>query len=194
MSKYKYYFKKPRSEIAKDIIKTVGLAGLVLVAANSPTFVPRLWQNYRRWHRHPRKKFYDTFYRLMKGGHLTIERRGYDLKISLTPKGRRVVGWMQIDALQIKEPRKWDGKWRVVIFDIKEVSRNHRDAFRAKLKELGFRYLQRSVWLHPYDCRDELELLRDFFGFEKRHMILIVADYIDRAALPENSFPRLQSN
>lgn len=57
--------------------------------------------------------------------------------------------------------QKWDKKWRIVIFDIAEVSRRTRDLLRLKLKELGFGMLQESVWLTPYD------FLLDFREFLK---------------------------
>lgn len=45
----------------------------------------------------------------------------------------------------------WDGKWRVVIFDIPELDRNSRDYLRQKLVSLGFGKLQRSVYISPLD-------------------------------------------
>jgi DNA-binding transcriptional regulator PaaX len=45
---------------------------------------------------------------------------------------------------------------------------------RGKLKELGFHKLQQSVWIHPYDCKKEIELLREFFGLSKKELRLIV--------------------
>lgn len=47
--------------------------------------------------------------------------------------------------------KKWDGKWRIVIFDIAEASKVVRENIRYKLKELGFGMLQKSVWLSPHD-------------------------------------------
>jgi len=91
-----------------------------------------------------------------------------------------MAGWLQIDALKIKHPQKWDTKWRLVIFDISHLKKKYREAFRGKLKELGFWYLQKSVWLHPFECRDEIALLRDFFGLTKNEVRLITAEDIER--------------
>lgn len=177
--KYKYYFKKPRSEIAKDILKAVALAGLIALAMTSAPSINSIWRASRKWRQHPRRKFYDAFYNLKRRGFLVMERDGFDLKISLTPKGKRAAGWLQIDALKISKPQKWDGKWRLIIFDIAELKRSHRNAFRTKLKELGFRYIQRSVWAHPYECRDEVELLKDFFGLKDGSILMLTALRID---------------
>lgn len=52
--------------------------------------------------------------------------------------------------------RKWDGKWRMVIFDIPEISRSKRDGLRRKLKELGFAQWQKSVYITPFDVAQDL--------------------------------------
>lgn len=41
---------------------------------------------------------------------------------------------------------KWDGKWRVVVFDIPEGKRLVRDILRSRLKLWGFNQWQKSVW------------------------------------------------
>ncbi len=65
---------------------------------------------------------------------------------------------------------KWDGKWRVVIFDIPGHMERQRHAFRNKIKALGFRMIQRSVFVIPYPCEQELaDLCRK----------LKLSDYVD---------------
>ena len=64
------------------------------------------------------------------------------------------------------------------MFDISQVRKANREAFRGKLRELGFRPLQKSIWIYPYDCRDETELLRDFFGLSDNEFRLVVAENI----------------
>lgn len=64
------------------------------------------------------------------------------------------------------QKRKWDKKWRFVIFDISEKAKQRREALRNKLKELGFGMLQRSVYISPY------EVLADIHEFLKTHQLL----------------------
>jgi len=66
--------------------------------------------------------------------------------------------------------RNWDKKWRVVIFDIPQELHNSRIKFRKKLKNLGFYMLQKSVFIFPYQCEDELGDICKDVG---------VSDYID---------------
>ena len=176
--KYKYYFKKPRTEIVKDILYWLLVTGAVYIAANSPYFVMNVLRQYRRWKKYSSKRLYDNFYHLRKKGLIEIKRSGAQIYISLTEEGKKKVGYMQIDDLKIQRPKKWDGKWRLVIFDINELKRGHREAFRGKLKELGFRLLQKSVWVHPFDCEAEIELLRSFFGLRENDLRLILAERI----------------
>lgn len=176
--KYKYYFKKPRSAISKDIFGWLLTAGLIYVASGSPNFVKGLTDGNKRFKKYPRKKFYDHFYRMRQRGLINVEYKGKQIYISLTPKGRKNAGYLQIDSLKINKPTKWDNKWRLVIFDIAQLMKTHREAFRGKLKELGFLPLQRSVWIHPFDCRAEVDLLKDFFGLTDKEIRLIVAEDI----------------
>ena len=188
IGKYKYYFKKPKSEISKDIFSWLLIAGAVYIAASSPYFIRNLLTGYKKWQKYPKRKVYDTFYMLRKKGYINIEKRNRQIYISLTKEGKKKAGVFQIDALTIKKPKKWDKKWRIVIFDIAQLKKTYREAFRGKLKELGFYPLQKSVWVYPFDCQAETELLKDFFGLSDQEMRLIVADNISKDDQLRKSF------
>jgi len=177
-SKYKYYFKKPKSEIVNDVFYWLAVAGAVSIAATSPFFLINLLKGYKKWRKYPKKKLSDTFYNLRRRGLIEIQKKNHQIYISLTEKGKKKVGWMQIDSLKIKRPKKWDKKWRIVIFDIAQLKKLYREAFRGKLKELGFYPLQKSVWVHAFDCQAEIELLKDFFGLSEKEIRLILAENI----------------
>jgi DNA-binding transcriptional regulator PaaX len=73
----------------------------------------------------------------------------------------------------IKKP--WDGKWRLVIFDIPEKERRIRSLIRSKLRELGLAPIQRSVWISPLPLDSFLTNIDDqlknsfwFFIFQGR--------------------------
>jgi len=74
-------------------------------------------------------------------------------KAYLTEKG--ILEFIKF-RIQDKES-SWDGKWRMVIFDIPEEKRAQRDFLRRQLRWLGFKELQKSVWVFPYDIKQELE-------------------------------------
>jgi len=179
MSRYKYYFRKPKSEITKDILVWLALTGAVTIAATSPYFIQNIIKAYRRRQNFPKKKLSDAFYRLRKEGCIFVRRENHQIYISLTKEGRKKAGRFQIDCLKVSQPKKWDGKWRIVIFDIAQLQKIKRDAFRGKLRELGFFPLQKSIWIHPFKCADEINLLRDFFGLSRKDIRLITAEDIE---------------
>ena len=78
--------------------------------------------------------------------------------------------------------KKWDGKWRVVIFDVWEKAREKRDSLRYEIKHFGFIQLQRSVWIYPYECADFIELLKTDLSFGKniRYMVVQKLDHDDK--------------
>lgn len=84
-------------------------------------------------------------------------------KIILTEKGKQKTIAINADNLTIKRPSLWDRKWRIVIFDIPENEKKARDALRHKLKDMGFYCWQKSVFVHPYNCLEEIEFLVELF-------------------------------
>jgi len=176
--KYKYYLKKPRSEIAKDVFKWLLVGGMVAIAATSPYFVQNVINAYQKSKKYPKRKVSDTFYRLKRQGLIEIQTVNCQIYISLTPEGRKRAGILQIDKLKIARPKRWDRKWRLLMFDIPQTRKISREALRGKLKELGFHQLQKSVWIHPFECRGEVKLLQEFFGLSQNEMRLIIAEDI----------------
>jgi len=85
------------------------------------------------------------------------------IRIVLTKEGEQHTLEYNIDEMEIKKPASWDKKWRIVFFDIPEKRRRARDALRNKLRELGFCELQKSVFVHPYPCQDEIDFIVEFF-------------------------------
>ncbi len=178
IKKYKYYFTKPKSEIGKDIFRWLMIAGVVSIAATSPCFLTNFLRYHRKFRKYSKQKVSDAFYNFKKQGLLNIQKQNHQIHISLTQEGKRKAGWLQIDSLEISRSKKWDKKWRIVMFDIAQLKKSYRDAFRGKLKELGFCPFQKSVWIHPFDCRPEIDLLRTFFGLSENELRLVVAEDI----------------
>ena len=83
--------------------------------------------------------------------------------VVLTEKGKKKLITFNADNLTIKSPLIWDHKWRVVVFDIPESKRPARNALREKLINLGFYPWQKSFFVHPYSCLNEIEFLVELF-------------------------------
>ncbi len=91
------------------------------------------------------------------------EDKNGNVKIVLTKDGKQKALKFEFDEMEIKKPVKWDKKWRIVIFDIPEKKKKAREALRRKLKGLGFQELQKSVFVYPFECEDEIDFIVEVF-------------------------------
>lgn len=83
--------------------------------------------------------------------------------LTITDRGKEKLLQYDIDNMKLKKSKKWDGLFRIVIFDIPNKKRKAREMLRKKLKELEFYPLQESVFVTPFECRDEIDFLRHYF-------------------------------
>ena len=95
--------------------------------------------------------------------------------VKITTKGKSRLKAFSIELIEIKKPKKWDGKWRLVMFDIPMRFTKGREALRYHLKDLNFFQFQKSAWIYPYPCEDEILFIADFFGVSKFVEILTIA-------------------
>ncbi len=97
-------------------------------------------------------KSVSSFYRSLKNlieKDLIVEK---DDQFYLTLKGQLELLRKSKGKYKFKYP-KWDGIWRIVSFDIPESKRNNRNLLRDYLNCLGFRFLQKSLWITPYKIK-----------------------------------------
>ncbi len=87
------------------------------------------------------------------------------------------------ENIRVAIPAKWDGKWRVVIFDIPEKKKKARDALRWELKKIGFIELQKSVWIFPYECQNAVDFIVEVFDIRNHVRILEVSSINNDADL-----------
>ncbi|MBI4088669.1 CRISPR-associated endonuclease Cas2 [Candidatus Kaiserbacteria bacterium] len=97
--------------------------------------------------------------RLAAKGLLTFEERGGRRYARITERGRELLE-LEIQKVAHAKKRKWDRRWRVVIFDIPERRRSVRVRLRRFMEEYGFVRLQDSVWVYPHDCEDLIALAK----------------------------------
>jgi len=116
--------------------------------------------------------------KLKKNGLIVWEKTDKGNFVRLTPKGEAKLQQLEINDYEIKKPKKWDRKWRILAFDIKEQRKGLRNKIRYTLIRIGFVRLQDSVWVYPYDCEDLIMLLKADFKVGK-DLIYIIADSIE---------------
>lgn len=98
--------------------------------------------------------------RLELNGLVTVSGEYAKRRVKITEKGRGVMQQIEFGEYEIPKPVFWDGKWRVLIFDITERRRRVRDQLRRLLEGAGFVRIQDSVWVHPYSCDEFVSLMR----------------------------------
>ncbi|KKW28521.1 MAG: PaaX domain protein [Parcubacteria group bacterium GW2011_GWA2_52_8] len=77
--------------------------------------------------------------------------------------------------------KKWDHRWRVIVFDIPENLKKWREYLRKELKDLGFLPLQESVYITPFPVTGELDELLKARNLRKyfRYLTVTEIDGID---------------
>lgn len=90
--------------------------------------------------------------------------------VRITDKGRQKSLKFNLEEIKLKERR--DGHWRIVIYDISNLKKFQRELLRTTLKRLKFFPLQKSVYLTPFICEDEIEYLRQIFHISSEVIVL----------------------
>lgn len=98
--------------------------------------------------------------------------------VKLTEQGRTKLLKFGLESLSISKPSRWDGKWRLVFYDVSEIKKETRERLRRYLLAAGFFLLQDSVYLHAYPCEKEVEFLRHYLGVAGE-VRMIIADKIE---------------
>lgn len=165
-----------RTKINTAIIGLVAVAGVITVAALAPGLANVLGKS-----KYMRQRLYQMRGRLsvlISTGYLTFEERGGVKYIRLTQKGERFAALMHEGSLAPKRPKRWDRKWRLLIFDIPERRKGIREKIRSALITLGFVRLQDSVWAYPYDCEDFILVLKAEYKIGK-DVLYVIADHVE---------------
>lgn len=119
----------------------------------------------REWKKINERNLRDTIKRLYRSKLIDYrEEKDGSVVLKLSENGKKRVLKYNLDNIEIKKPNIWDNIWRMVIFDIPEVNKKGRAALTAKLKELGFYHLQKSVFIYPYECKNEIDFIAEIFN------------------------------
>jgi phenylacetic acid degradation operon negative regulatory protein len=124
--------------------------------------------------------------RLEKSKMVKVAQKGEKLVIEITKEGTKKFGQLGFEKLTI-DSKKWDGKWRLVLFSIPESQKKLRESLRNALKNLGFYQLQRGVFVTPYPCDQEVTTLTKSLNVES-YTTSITAVSIDKAEILKKHF------
>lgn len=144
--------------LAKDALLILAGAGFVSLAVLMPGLAMVVAKETRQ---QQRDNFFKRLRRFQKDRLLEIDEGKDGTTVRITREGVKRALTYKLESMKVKRPKHWDGLWRLVIFDVSEKKKRQRDRFRGDLQRLGFYMLNRSVFVHPFPCFDEVEFLRE---------------------------------
>lgn len=152
------------------------LPGLALVAKDAIKMYEeeKRKKEFKQWERFNLWRLRALLKRLREQKIVEVREINGEATVVLTQKGKTKYLKGKIEGIMINKPPRWDGKWRLVIYDIAQYKRQTQQAFRETLKKMKFLCLQKSVYLYPYPCQDEIELLRQYYGIGDEVILLMV--------------------
>lgn len=170
-----------RDSLALNVLRKIGTVGLIAIAATSPYFGLGIVKGLgKQGSKKAWRKFYQSLNYLNRRGYVKlVSRNGDEIKARITRRGESVLERFNLDSMKLSTNAPWDGKWRVVIFDVPNRKNSSRLAFTQKLKELGFIMVQKSVWTYPFECYKEVVVLRKFYEIERFVTYLEVVEVED---------------
>ena len=105
---------------------------------------------YQEWPKVKRVYYLKAVKRMKKQGWIKESKRQGKVFLKLTKKGKIRTLLYKLKDLKAPSPRAWDGKWRMILFDIPENCKCERNHIRRMLKQVGFYQFQKSAYIYPY--------------------------------------------
>jgi CRISPR-associated endonuclease Cas2 len=168
-------------------------AQILLYILSGVDMLPRPFENKTRYVKRIFKNetniwpYYRALLRLEQKGWIRIYKEDENNYAQLTEKGK-------LEALftkaKISPVQQWDGKWRMLIFDIPEDARGERRRLRSLLKAYGFKLVQQSVFINPYPLNKEAVTYLYETGLNKFIRIFRIDD-VDNEDSIKKLFPEL---
>lgn len=173
--------KKKRIAFRNMVLRSLALVGVVSIALVASKMT-RLLKELDRPTKN-RKQLYQRISqavsRLEQDGLVTISGERGKRRVKLTERGRRILEGLEFKEYAIPEQAFWDGKWRVLVFDMSEKRRRSRDQLRRLLRGQDFVRLQDSVWVFPYPCDEFIALVRAHLKSGVGEMRYFVAEALE---------------
>src|SRR3989344_7236656 len=155
------------ANVALCVLAVASMPMLVLIAASMGNAV-QIFRQFKTSKNYNEEQIKSSLNHLQRQKFIEYvkEKNGKTI-IRITKKGETKLHAFDIELMKINKPKRWDGKWRLVMFDIPMRFTKGREALRHHLKELNFFQFQKSAWVCPYPCEDEIIFIADFFGIGK---------------------------
>lgn len=169
----------------KGLLTLLLVGGVLTVAAMAPNIFSAFGRSVKNRRYFDKKQFNKEKRYLKRHGLIEINKTNNDtFEIYLTEKGKRVVVEDVFKNFKIQKQQK-DDYWRLVMFDIPRKHNWARDAFRKKLRIMGFYQLQESVFVLPYPCEKEITLLAEILNIVDFVYLIKTKDFNNNKTLED---------
>ncbi len=155
-------------------LTVVALGVVVFIASTAPNAAQllRFFPGYKKGARF-NFRIKSVLSRLATKGLVVFVEKGGKRYARITEDGKHMLN-LETARMQVVKKKRWDRRWRLVIFDIPERRRSVRIRLRKFMVSCGFERLQDSVWAYPYDCEDLIALVKAEFRIGADALYLIV--------------------
>ncbi len=155
-----------RGEFAKEILKGLAIGGLIAASFVLPG-LPQIFKLFGINNSRDRFRMKRAIQTLEKKKLINIYEKDGEEIMEITEGGNKRVLKYKFEEMKIIKPKKWDGHWHIISFDIPEKYKRGRDALSRKLKEIGLYPLQKSVFISPFECREQVDFIGEVFNIRK---------------------------
>lgn len=150
---------KRKMAVQTALLRTLYLGGILTIALLAPPMMRLIGSPDRG------KKNRKELYGRIRSAKNRLKQRGLvwenlDGRLNLTTQGQAHIERVLMREYEIPAPILWNGKWHILLFDIRERRRKVRTQLRHLLQGAGFVRLQDSAWVHPFPCDEFVALVR----------------------------------
>jgi len=149
-----------KNHIQQAILTTLAVSGAVALVALAPALVAAVGMVARQTGGKFTYRARTAAGRLAQKGMVRFVERNGRKWLEITEQGRRSAELEMHKAKMRLRKRRWDRRYRLVIFDIPEERKTVRRHLRLLMRECGFLRVQDSVWLYPHDCEELVTLIK----------------------------------
>lgn len=178
-----------RVNIQHVLLHTIAAAGVLSVAMLAPNAlrVLHMFDGGKRRNKDPKYLFASAFEKLLAREVIVIETTESGKRVRITELGKYELAKMVARSPDSRKHRRWDKRWRMVIYDIKEERKAIRRELQGMLRSFGFYRLQNSVWVYPHDVEALMILLKADFKIG-REVLYVVVENIENDSLLKQHF------
>lgn len=148
------------SDQQKKILEMIGAGTIILTALIAPNAAASLYNLIKQGKAIAKYRAKKSINKLIEKDIIYL----FGEEVRLTKHGKEILKLIEIEDLVLVKPDKWDKIWHLVSYDIPEYKKKERDYFRSKLTSLGFLQIQDSLWVYPFECKQEIAVISQTLG------------------------------